>query len=91
MALGRSTEMISKIKWIRTSRLSMKNSLSWMGADPRPKTQVFKKHRRVLFSHPDQVESQPSTHNPHPQPSTLTLNPKPQTPNPKPSTRNPKP
>jgi len=28
MAQGRSTEIISMIKWIRTSRLSMKNSLS---------------------------------------------------------------
>ena len=28
MAQGRSTNIISKMKWIRTSRLSMKNSLS---------------------------------------------------------------
>ena len=28
MALGRSTKIISMIKWIRTSRLSIKNSLS---------------------------------------------------------------
>ena len=84
MALGRSTEIISEIKWIRTRRLSIKNSLSWMGADPRPKTQVFKKHRRVLFSHPDQVDSQPSTLNPQPSPSTLNPHPQPYTTNPKP-------
>ena len=29
MAQGRSTKIISMIKWIRTSRCSIKNSLSW--------------------------------------------------------------
>ena len=29
MAQGRSTKIISMIKWIRTNRLSIKNSLSW--------------------------------------------------------------
>ena len=31
MAQGRSTRIISMIKWIRTSRLSIKNSLCWLG------------------------------------------------------------
>ena len=31
MARGRSTKIISMIKWIRTSRLSIKNSLSLKG------------------------------------------------------------
>ena len=35
MAQGRSTEIITMIKWIRTSRLSIKNSLSplFLGID----------------------------------------------------------
>ena len=33
MAQGRSTKIISMIKWIRTSRLSIKNSLSLTVAD----------------------------------------------------------
>ena len=32
MAQGRSTKVVSMIKWIRTSRLSRKNSLSLSGA-----------------------------------------------------------
>ena len=35
MAQGRSTEIISMIKWIRASRLSIKNSLS-AGSEGRP-------------------------------------------------------
>jgi len=31
---GRSTKIISMIKWIRTSRLSIKNSLSGVGKQP---------------------------------------------------------
>jgi len=34
MAQGRSTKIISMIKWIRTSRLSVKNSLSCAAAAP---------------------------------------------------------
>ena len=34
MAQGRSTEIITMIKWIRTSRLSIKNSLSLLGLRP---------------------------------------------------------
>ena len=36
MAQGRSTKIISIVKWIRTSRLSIKNSLSQPGADTAP-------------------------------------------------------
>jgi len=34
MAQGRSTKIISMIEWIRTSRLSIKNSLSLSAAGP---------------------------------------------------------
>ena len=42
MAQGRSTEIITMIKWIRTSRLSIKNSLSERG------TPVPSCHREVV-------------------------------------------
>jgi len=45
MAQGRSTKIISMIKWIRTSRLSIKNSLS-VGVQVEALTQEVQQLRR---------------------------------------------
>ena len=40
MAQSRSTKIISMVKWIRTSRLSIKNSLSHSKTDSKPQESV---------------------------------------------------
>ena len=47
MVQGRSTKIISIIKWIRTSRLSIKNSLSY---EPSPKTTGYEPAKRYTPS-----------------------------------------
>ena len=53
MAQGRSIEIISMIEWIRTSRLSKKNSLSWMQAnhatDPLSETPASRRDSRDVL------------------------------------------
>ena len=90
--------IITMIKWIRTSRLSIKNSLRqgtvdawWPLYRPGGREQA---RPSTLNPPPSTLNPQPSTLNP--QPSTLipqpsTLNPQPSTPNPHPSSLIPHP
>jgi len=67
MGQGRSTKIISMIKWIRTRRLSIKNSLSGSVLVPKPYTL----HPTPYTLHPTPYALRPTPYALHPMPYTL--------------------
>jgi hypothetical protein len=76
MAQGRPTKVISMIKWIRTSRLSIKKCLCYEACPPPANPPTLTPEASAMSHAPCTMHHAPCTPTPH------TLNPTPKTPNP---------